>query len=179
MSLETVTEFFAEPGNQARLRRLVQRAVERVHQDTSLRVPRSEADQRDAFAEWLAGHRARLGLSVQAEFRLEFPEIDAHFKNPELVREVVEQQVWPQVEQFLRAYAIRGQAAAWVSKHIGGAAVIGIAEPVGDRWRVPLSAPGQAEDLGQIVLDPDGTVIVSESTTRDQLLEQLRARAVP
>jgi hypothetical protein len=172
--IEILTKWAAE--NQPAIGRCIQSAMEALTDDASIRPPRTEAERRNSFAVWLAGCRNRIGPAIEAELWRQFPVLIEKLGDPEAI---MEQIVWPQVEEDLRRWAIRAQAAAWVSRHMGDLTTIGRPERVDIHWRVPLGIEGYGDNLGQVVLDTDGTVIPELTTTRDEMLEKISGRSRP
>jgi hypothetical protein len=174
-----VSEWLAR--NRDEVDRVVQEAIDSLEQDTPLRVPRSEADRRNDFALWLSRYHERLVPRITDEIQ---QRLSARVSTPvpaEVLQKVVDDQVWPEVERFLRWYAIRGQAAGWVTRHMGDATTIGAPEPHPAGWRVPLGVAGYGDDLGQVVLDRDGNIVASLTSTANELREAMGgcARSAP
>lgn len=174
-----VSDYFREPKNKAKLDHLCQRAVELTQADTSLRAPRSLEERHDAFSVWLERYRDRLADRLEDEFATEFPLITSSLRNPDLIRQVVLDHVWPEVVPVLLAYAIRSQAASWSRRLLGEAVLLGWPNPDGPVWRVPLRLRGSEAEAGEIVLNQDGDVIPHRSTTREQLEEWIGAHPRP
>lgn len=160
----------------ARLERCVQRCIDFIKTDTSRRVPRAEADRANAFERWLDRYQRRLDPVIEAEARQEFPDLFGQEERTVEATALLHDRIWPGVADFLREYAVRGQAAAWVGRHMGDATTIGWPERIGDRWRVALGVMGYGEDLGQVILDSDGNILPDETTTREQVLEVIGGR---
>jgi hypothetical protein len=172
-----VTQWVDE--NRAAIEKCVQRAIEALEGDTPLRVPRTEAERRHGFAEWLARYRARLGPLIQAELQSQCPSLPAQLKQPDACEAVVRDVLWPEVERFLKRYAARGLAAEWVSHHMGDATTMAWPEPLDDGWLVRLGVAGHGENLGQLVLDADGRVIPHRTTSRQEILEAISGGSRP
>jgi hypothetical protein len=156
---------------------LARRAVESLPTDYSVRVPRSEEDRRNGFERWLTRYRATLAKRVEEDLRRQFPELARGIRSGELVEEAVER-AWPEVDSYLRRFAIRGLAATWKSHRFEIGTTLSMPEPIGDRWRLAIGVPGR-DDLAELVLDADGNVIESLCTSRQQFLERLRGGARP
>lgn len=153
------------------LERIAQQAVEAYRNDHRIRVPRSSEDRVNAFEPWLRFHRDRLPVGIHESLKDELSGVTG-VADP--VAEAVDKIVWPEVEAYLRSYAIRGHAAAWMSHRYRGATILGMAEPVGSRWRVPLGFRGEDVTLGDLILEADGTV-VEELSTSPEALERILA----
>jgi hypothetical protein len=160
-----------ETDHTAAIDHLAQRAVDSVSTDYSLRVPRAEEDRHDGFRRWLDSYRATLRERVLEDFRQQCPDLARASREGEVVEEVV-RRVWPDVEARLLRYALRGLAAGWVSHRFRTATTVGFPERTGDHWSVPLGIRDHGDRLGRVVLDRDGAVIESLSSTWEQLLEQ-------
>jgi hypothetical protein len=156
------------------LERIARRAVELYANDPRIRVPRSPADRLNAFEAWLRFHREQLPPVIYDEVRSELAGLKS-LGSTDPVAEAVDRIIWPEVESFLRSYAIRGHAAAWLSHKYRDTTTLGMPEPIGGRWRVPLGFLGVEGVLGEIVLEADGT-IVEELTTSPEALGKTVAR---
>lgn len=156
------------------LRHSIEAALDTVKADVSLRVPRTEAERQNAFAGWLAEQRVKYEAAMQSAVRSEFAALAE-----DSVGNIVTAYVWPEVEAFLRSFVLRYQAGVWVCKYMGDATTIGLPEPDGDYWRIPLGIAKYGENLGQIVLDADGNVILHLTSTRQQLSEKISDRVLP
>lgn len=167
-------EWLAEPQTKEGLRRCAVNALAAINAELSLRVPKTEQERQNAFAFWLEGYRVKIGLEGQKQFAIEFPGIFQNLSE-DTIRDVVDELVWPDVESFLRSYAIRYQAGLWGRRHFGDATIYGVPVRDEDTWIVPLSVARYGNNLGRIVLDADGNVIEDLSSTRVQLLERIHS----
>lgn len=158
--------------------RWIKSATEQFWSDTSVRLPRTPAERENNMAVWLDNCRAKLSLALDNEFRQCFPSLAAQV-DPGLIRQMFNEHVWPNVEPTVRRYALRGLAATWVGGHVGDATTVGWPEPEGPLWRVPLRVRDHGENMGQVMLNADGDVLPNLTTTRDQILEELRGRRFP
>lgn len=168
ISEQALCEYFAEPEHQLQRQRALEAAVAAIVNEVGLQVPRSEAERRNAFADWLAEQHDRLRPLLQAEWQKAFPELaDA---------DALGECLWSDVANWLRVYALRGQAAKWISHNMGNATTLGLPQRTETGWRIPIGVSGYGEELGQIVLDADGNVLLEQTTTHQHILEQIRGR---
>src|SRR5690242_5486138 len=101
-AMPTMTDWLSDPKMRAAIERCVQRAFRALERDTPLRVPNNRADRERGFERWLARYRSRLGPLIQTEFVREFSETLDELRDPDSVRRIVDEYVWPEVEAFLR-----------------------------------------------------------------------------
>lgn len=146
-------------GVQEIVDQLLPAALQLVESDTVLRVPRTDEECRDRFAEWLSTHRARLAPTIRQLIDRAVP-AQGHDAA------AVEEAVWSRLSPVLLDFAVRGRAVQWVSRHLGDATTIGWSERTEEGWRIPLGVRGHGENLGQMVLDPDGRVVEALTSTR-------------
>src|SRR5581483_9708655 len=126
MSAEAVPALVSEHPEE--IARCIEIALTVVPSDTALRVPRAEEERQNGFAAWLAKWRAHYEPRIRAALEQEFPAFVKALAPAQFDR-LFEEHIWPKVEEQLRSYALRGQAAAWVSHHMGDATTIGMPEP--------------------------------------------------
>lgn len=174
--MTTLDEWLAEAETRRKISLCANQAMEVVEKDTSLRVPRTEHDRRQAFAAWLAGCRQKLGPAMQEQFQQQFPGISQNFTDPNTIKNIVEKHVWPLIEPTLQEYAVRGLASDCVRRHLGDAVLTGSPEFHQGRWDVPLALSGVGEGLGRVVLDRDGNVLPELTSSRDALLKAAHDR---
>lgn len=153
-------------------------ALDAFAHDTSLRVPRTQAARQDGFAPWLAVYRDQLGAHLASTLSLDVPGLARRLADPARIKRVFDSAVWPRIEPQVRAYAVRGLAAAWASRNLGDAVVLHSPEAVGAGWRIPLSVRSAPEVVGYILLDRDGNVLPG-TTTREQLLRAIGGTTGP
>ncbi len=164
--------------NPDEIRRCIEIGLVVVNKDVSLRVPRSEAEWQNAYADWLATCRVKYETPILAAIQNESPDLSARLDSDTLAM-LFEEHVWPPVADWLRSYALRGQVAAWTTRYLGDALTIGQPERQGDYWHVPLGLKRFGDHLGEVVLDSNGTVIPALTSTREALLEKVDDRRVP
>ena len=163
----------------AQIRRCAEKAIAVVERRLSLRVPKTEQERAHGFALWLEGWRAKIWADFQSRFLKEFNALSTADVDAEAVQQFTQKHVWPHWEQpvwehfqpKLLSYALLGQACIWGRKNIGDAALYGDPRPDGNLWRVTLGVPGYGENLGQITLDADGSIVLDQTTTRQELLK--------
>ena len=155
-------------AHQAAVQRAIEIALYAAQHDRTLRVPRSDEDRANGFADWLARKRRQHEPMMQAA-------VTGAFANGADLNEMTHQKyvdccVWPAIELWLHHHwALRAQASWWVSYHYGGRITIGMPEPQGDMWRIPLGVYQYGDDFGQVMLDRDGNVIEHLTSTPDEL----------
>lgn len=171
MSAETAPAWASEYPEE--IERCIAIALSVVPSDTALRVPRTEEERQNAFAVWLANWRTHYEPRVRAALEQEFPAF-AEALAPAQFDRLFEERIWPKVEDQLRSYAILYQAGAWVRQSMGDATTLGQPVHEAGRWRVPLGVARYGENLGQVVLDENGTVFPELTSTRQQILETIR-----
>lgn len=164
--------WFHEPEVQRGIQRCAEFALEALHNDLTLRIPRASDLRKNSFALWRAVWRDRLGIAIEAEFRRQFPNLAGHL-TPDTVQDAIVGSIWPLVEPELLAFAVEGLARTWVRRHMGDALVIRRPQWEGSDWVVPLGQQGREAELGRIVLDRDGNVIEEASSSRDDILAHL------
>ena len=172
--MSVTTDFVRQPALSSReIRQAVDIAIAVVKTSYLLRVPRTPEQRVNGFAVWLEEWRNKFALIIASALRCEAPTMFADMPE-DILAEIIARQVWPDVVPFLQSYAVLYQAGEWGRKHFGDATIYH--EPVqeGSTWRVPIGNVGCDARLGQIVLDTDGNVIESLTSTRAQLLERLR-----
>jgi len=123
--MEVLHQWLEEPETQEKLHFCIQQAIERVKADTSLRIPRTKEERQGAFSAWLSSYRLKLGPELQEQFRQQFPGVTQRFKDPNTIKSIVENKIWPDVEAVLCSYAVRGLASDWVRSHMGDAVLVG------------------------------------------------------
>ncbi len=170
--IQPLHEWLAEPQTKEGLQRCAVNALAVINANLALRVPKTEQERQNAFSIWLEGYRDKIGLEVQKQFAVEFPGIFQNLSE-DTIRTTIDELVWPNVESFLRSYAIRYQAGLWGRRRFGDATIYGEPSRDGNTWVVPLSVARYGNNLGRIVLDADGNVIENLSTTPMQLLESI------
>ena len=153
-------------------REAVQKSIEialaAVQKDKTLRVPRSDEDRANGFANWLLRKREQHEPMMQAAVREAFANLAP--LDDVTVRNYVDCYVWPEAEHWLlHSIALRSQASWWVSYHLRDMTTIGMPEAQGDFWRIPLGVYGMGENLGQVMLDRDGRVIEHLTSTQKEL----------
>lgn len=174
--MEVLQQWLEEPETQKKLYLCIQQAIAKLKSDTSLRIPRTEEERRGAFSAWLSSWQLKLGPELQEQVRQQFPGIAQNFKDPDLIKSIVENEIWPDVEAVLRSYAVRGLASDWVRSHMGDAVLVGNPDFHDDAWNVPLAVAGAGERLGYVALDKSGNVIEPLTSSRDTLLRAIDDR---
>jgi hypothetical protein len=168
------------PGEHwAEIERMLQGVIERTRSETPLRLPRGEAERRNRFAAWLDHYRQRWLPALGGEIRPRQPALLVEGEDEAAVQRFLEEEVWPEVEEFLRRFAVRGLAAAWVTGRLGDGLTLGWPEPSGDGWRVRLADSRSGQQLGQVVLDMEGNILTDRTTTRESILETSDGSARP
>jgi hypothetical protein len=150
------------------IQRSIESALAAIQSDVSLTVPRNEEERHNAFADWLTAKRRQYEAVMQQAVREALASQDSLTRREE--QRLIEQCVWPQMRGWLHSYALRGQAAAYVIQYLGDALTIGEPEHRGEYWHIPLGLREFQEPLGFVVLDENGTVNPSLTSTRDELL---------
>jgi hypothetical protein len=176
MSAEAVPALVSEHPEE--IARCIEIALTVVPSDTALRVLRAEEERQNGFAAWLAKWRAHYEPRIRAALEQEFPAFVKALAPAQFDR-LFEEQIWPKVEEQLRSYAILYQAGAWVRQSIGDAITFGRPLHEEGRWRVPLGVARYGENLGQVVLDENGTVFPELTSTRQQILEKISDSTIP
>ena len=178
--MTALEDWLVEPQTKAGLQRCADNAIAAIDANLSLRVPKTEQERRNAFADWLEEYRIKIGVEIEKQFAQEFPGIFQHLSE-NAVRETVSQYVWPLIEADVRhrfeykfiPYAVLSQAIAWGRKNIGDAGLYGQPQSDGCLWRVALGVAGYGENLGRITLDMDGNILLDQTTTREELLKHI------
>ena len=177
--IQTEVQDQFQPETQADIpaahRAAVQRAIEialyAAQHDRTLRVPRSDEDRANGFADWLARKRQQHEPMMQAAVTEAF--INGADLNEMTRQKYVDCCVWPTVEFWLHHHwALRAQASAWSSHHYRDSTTIGMPEAQGDMWRIPLGVYQCGDDFGQVMLDRDGNVIEHLTSTEKELAEK-------
>ena len=174
--MEVLQDWLEQPETQEKLRSCVQAAVERIEADTSLRVPRTEEERGGAFAAWLHSYQKKIGPEMQEQFRQQFPGIAQSLRDPDTIKSIVEEQIWPDVAATLISYAVRGLASDWVRRNIGDAVLVGMPHFSDRAWNVPLAVIDVGENLGHVVMDTDGNIIARLTSSREALREAIHDR---
>ena len=177
--MEVLHQWLEEPETQEKLHFCIQQVIERVKADTSLRIPRTKEERQGAFSAWLSSYRLKLGPELQEQFRQQFPGVTQRFKDPNTIKSIVENKIWPDVEAVLCSYAVRGLASDWVRSHMGDAVLVGKPDFRDDAWNVPLAVASVGEHLGYVALDKSGNVIEPLTSSRDALLRAIHDRKLP
>ncbi|HZO91312.1 MAG TPA: hypothetical protein VFB38_23515 [Chthonomonadaceae bacterium] len=162
-------------GYDAKIARCIAEVIAAIEADASFRVPHTEAERQNAFADWLAAYRSKLAPVIQAALQSELPS-PFERQNSGVFQDTIENRIWPEVAQRLRSYAVRYQAGAWVRQHLGDAVTLGIPKIRGERWYVPLGVASNSAHLGQVVLDANGMVLSDLTSTCEQIREKLHGR---
>lgn len=170
-SMTALQEWLDDPETQQKIRLCIDQAIDMIKADMSLQVPRTDEERRGAFAAWLNDYRRKIGPTIQVQFRQQFPGISQRLNNQNLVRDIVDELVWPKVEPTLRLYAVRGLASDWVRHNMGDAVLVGQPVFCASHWEVPLAVSVGGRDLGRVVLDPDGGVVPHRTSSRETLLK--------
>ena len=165
----------------AQIRRCAEKALAAVERRLSLRVPKTEQERAHGFALWLNGWHTKIWTEFQSRFVKELNALLATDVDAEAVQQFTQKRVWPHWEQpvwehfqpKLLSYALLGQACAWGRKNIGDAALYGDPRLEGNLWQVTLGVSGCGENLGQITLDADGSIVLDQTTTRQELLKHI------
>ena len=157
------------------IERCIERAIVRIEADHTFRLPRSITERQNAFEEWIGAYRLRLAPAIDEEWHREFPGI-ARKQSPNFIATLVGELVWPRVESYLRAKAIRALATGWALDHLGDAVWLDDPRFQANKWTVPVRIRGHDETVGVIVLDATGEVISEKSITKKALLGIARDR---
>ena len=172
--MSVAQDFIRQPSLSSReIQQAVAIAIAVVETSPLLRPPRMVEQRTDAFAAWLEEWRNKFAPFIASALRCEAAEVFADMPDSVLA-EVVAQHVWPELIPYLQSIAIDYQAGEWGRRHFGDATMYYKPIQEGSTWRVPIGVLGKGENLGQIVLDVDGNVIESLTSTKAQLLEKLR-----
>jgi len=175
-SKDIVTQWARE--NRTGLDRCIRRAIEAFDADHSIRVPRRPEERLNQFAAWLARVRPAVAAVDRTEFENEFPNLTEKLRDPAAIQRILDQHVWAHVEEDFRRWAVRSLALAWTGRHIGDAVAVGWPDRADDHWRVPLCARDREGEVGQVMLDLDGSVLLPASTSsRDEIIQLLDGRA--
>lgn len=176
LDMKTLDEWLVEPQTKKGLQNCANKAIAAIDANLSLRIPKTEQERKNAFSDWLEGYRTKIGLEIQKQFAIEFPDIYQNLSKSN-IKEAVDQLVWPLIEADVREriqhklipYAVLSQAIAWGRKNVGDASLYGEPQWDGGRWRVALGVVGHGNNLGQITLDTDGNIIIEQTTTRQEI----------
>lgn len=187
--LQALKIWLADSATKERLQTAVSDAVAAVDNyilsSTLRRVPRQPEEREngfrpwlDAFAahgfeHWLNDYKRELAQAIQKETLAAFPEFYG-LRNREIIRETVETLLWPEMEPLLRdraeelllAYAVRGIALTWVSRHVGDGLLVGLPKRQGSDWLVPLHARDTDALITFVTLDANGKVLSDQAALR-------------
>lgn len=161
-------------------------AEDYVVKNTSLRVPRQQAERQDGFRawldafaaqgfeHWLNSYKHQIAQDIQSEVLAAFPEVFGGLRNRELVRETVETLIWPEIEPLLRSraeellliYAVRGVTLAWASRQLGDHLLVGVPERTSAGWQVPLHLRATKARVAEIELDANGEIMSDLASLR-------------
>jgi hypothetical protein len=178
MSAETVelpkdfNDWLNEQDTRDRLQRCADTAIAKLRDDLMMRIPRSHESREHGFAAWREQLRNKLATTMQEAFTTEFSRI-ADGLTPNAIRKIVAEQVWPNVERELIDFAVEGLALVWVRRHLGDALILDRPQRKGSGWVVQLDSPTNDRTVGHVILDGDGNVVESESSTRRNILAVL------
>ena len=172
-------QWLTEPETQRGLNLCIQQAIENLKANTSLRVPRTREERSRAFSTWLSSCRRDFGPAIQEQFRVQFPGIAQKLRDPDTIKNIIEDKVWPSIETELRSYAVRGLASDWVRRHLGDAVLVGVPDVQDGIWKVPLAVTNSGDRLGCVVLDKDGDVLTPLTTSREALMKAIHDRRLP
>ena len=165
-------------AHQAAVQRAIEMALYAAQHDRTLRVPRSDEDRANGFANWLARKRQQHEPMMQAAIAEAFAHVAP--LDESALRKYVDCCVWPEVEFWLHHHwALRAQASAWSSRHYRDSTTIGMPEAQGDMWRIPLGVYQCGDDFGQVMLDRDGNVIEHLTSTEKELAEKACDKRLP
>lgn len=190
--IDALTAWLSRSETKERMQAAVSEAVadteRHVLNDLSLRVPRRKEERAGGFRPWLEAHVARFDLwldsykhqlagRIQSEVLSTFPEVFATVRNRDMIREIIEVSVWPQLEPLLRrraedlllTYAVRGITLSWVSRNLGDNLLLGVPEARNKRWYVPLHDPVTRQQVAEAVLNRDGEVLSDAVALRGAL----------
>jgi hypothetical protein len=143
----------------------LEEAKDLVFRSREISAPRSDAEVRNGFAEWLSRARSVLAPALSELWRREPA-------RPEAIWEVVEIDAWPILsDHLLRFRAVKPVAARWALTRIGDAIILGVPERRSSSWHVPLGLRSAEGFVGRIVVSDDGTVDEQRTTTRQQLID--------
>ena len=171
---EELQDWLARPGVKRALQACTDAVVQRITDDLELRVPRTEQDRADGFSLWLGRSKAKLRPAIQQEFRHQFTGIHDRLRE-DYVRDLVSEMAWPQIEHFLLSYAVLGLSRSWISRNLGDAVIQCEPEWADGEWIVRLQIPDWPHDIGKVVLDPDGNIVLGRTSSRDEVLKALHA----
>ncbi len=172
--MSVTKDFIRQPSLSSReIEQAVAIAIAVVETSPLLRPPRMVEQRTNAFAAWLEEWRNKFAPFIASALRCEAAEVFADMPDSVLA-EVVARQIWPGVVPLLQSVAIDYQAGEWGRRHFGDATMYYTAIQENGRWRVPIGIARREGIQGQIVLDTDGNVIESLTSTKAQLLEKLR-----
>lgn len=187
--LQFLIKWLARPETQKRMQTAVSEAVAAVDNyilsSTSRRVPRQPEERENSFRSWLDAFAARgfehwlndykhqLARSIQQEVLLEFSEFNG-LRNRDMIREMVEATLWPEMEPLLQnraeelllTYAVRGIALTWVSRHLGDGLLVGLPERQESDWLIPLHTRNTQALVTSVKLDKNGEVLSDKVTLR-------------
>lgn len=170
--VELYDAWLKEPATKAGLQSCADFAIGILHNDMTLRVPRSHDLRANKFAAWREAWRDRLGTAMQEEFFRQFPSIASHLSE-DTIKHVVVEFVWPQIEDELMAFALQGLARTWVRQHMGDLTTIGQPSLIRGQWVIPLGIQDDGSELGQIVLDCEGNILEKRSSSRKDILAKI------
>ena len=152
-------------------------ALQQFWNDTSVHVPRAEAERANGLQIWLERFRLKMRSEFDVSFRHQFLSM-SRLLPENYIAEVFDQNVWPRIKPDVQQYAMHGFAAEWVTGHLGDATTLGTPEQSGGYWHVPLGIRGYEGEFGEIILTQEGAVLQDRTTSRKQLLEAARGTTV-
>jgi len=164
--------WLAEQATQEKLQHCADFAISVLHNDLTLRVPRSADQRTGGFADWRNVWHNRLGTAIQDEFHRQFPGITSRL-SPGIINATEVDYIWPQIYSELLSFAIEGLTRAWVRRRMGDAVILKRPRSEGANWVVPIGIQGRDADIGQVVLDRDGNIIEENSSSRADILAHI------
>ena len=172
--MSVTKDFIRQPSLSSReIQQAISIANTVIETNPLLRPPRMVEQRTNAFAAWLEEWRSKFAPFIASALRCEAADVFADMPDS-ILAEVIARQIWPGVVPLLQSCALTYQAAEWGRKHLGDATTYYDPIQEGSNWRVPIGNVSKSDPMGQIVLDADGNVIESLTSTRAQLLEKIR-----
>ena len=100
-NIQVLDDWLAEPQTKTGLQRCADNAIAAIDASLSLRIPKTEQERQNAFAGWLAGYRAKIGVELQKQFAREFPSL-FQCLSENTIKETVDSYVWPLISRTFR-----------------------------------------------------------------------------
>jgi len=173
--MAVLREWVSDPEIQAAFSRMAVSLKEIVLGDSAVLLP--QAQERIVLSQWMEQYRGKhFATDLERLFRRELPVLFGLVR-PGLIKQIAFENVWPQVEPWLKAIFVRALAAAWAHDKIGDAVTVDQPAWDGAYWVVPIGLPRFDSPLGHVTLDEEGNVVPQESATKADFLRTIKHAA--